>query len=655
MLPLFTLTALVPVLPAAEPKSQPAAARRPVDDINRAIVYTVHETIRSDDQLALVARLNTDVLIRAWFKWHNATDYTRLARHVPQAHAMGAVFGGGITCSALYHGENRLTEAQVLDMATRGPDGQLVDAWQTPRCRHGTLSNPAYLEYLLSWCRQQIDAGADYLFMDEITAALHRDEGYDDYSLRDFHRWLVERFGLRGKPGDPQWDRLKIGSLEGFDYRAYLKQHGFTAEPVSSRNPFASLWWSWRRQRDDRAWKWLSDAIRAYAAQKGRRAWLSGNGLARYVDLQVLGVWGLWRVKAGRVDLADSQLEDWASLVAQGQALAGRRVPVVFFHDWGFGGFPWMEVAPAERKLWMRTRGAEIYAAGARFAFPIQGPLHNDASQDGTLDEVIRQTAFYQQHKALYLDAQFAGLEPLPTDQPLVSLALWRRDKPAGLMLHAINRWAIDGQLQRRNKVCVDLPVSAQPRAAWAVSPDWAGQRPVVTRLEQGKLRVVLPEWEAYTVVVLDYDSLPELAMAGPRIAPAHRWDRPERNQFVVEPSGMVRDVRDLADILHGRLHHQFRNPPTLLVNMPQGGRLRVHVRTVATKGARLEYRIDGQLRQAIDLPDRDRKNDSSAREYDQTFELPVPTGRHRLTLDNTGGDWLALDWLMFVGRIEAW
>ena len=661
-MPGYSLVLLAAAL-AAAPVAQPP--RRPVEDLNRAVVYTVHETIHTDAQAALVARLQTDVLIRAWFKWHNATDYTRLARHVSVAHAAGAVFGGGITCSALYHGENGLSESQLLDMATRGPEGQLIDAWKTPRCRHGTLSNPAYLEYLLSWCRKQIDSGAEYLFMDEINAALHQNEGYDDYSLRDFQRFLADRYGPHGKPGDPQWNKLKIdlsdpslcpgGTLAGFDYRAYLRRANLCDNPATSRNPLAGDWWAFRRDRDLRAWKWLSDAIRAYAAQKGRRVWLSGNGLARYVDLQVLGVWGLWRVNHGRVDLAESQLEDWCSVVAQGRAMAGRRVPVVFFHDWGFGGFPWMEVPPEDRALWIRTRGAEIYAAGGFFAFPVHGPMKNDAATDGTLDEVIRQAAFYQRHKELYLDAEFVGLEPIRADQPALSLALWRRTSPDGLVLHVVNRQAEAGRLKTRSGVHVELPVSAPPLRAWAVSPDWQGRRPVQAALEQGKLRVALPDVEAYAVVVMEYGRMPELSMAGPRIVPARRWERPERAEFVVERSGMLREPFDLADIMHGRLHHQFRNPPTLLVNMPAGGSLRVHVRCVATLGARLEYRVDGQTRQAVDLPDRDRKNNSSAREYDQTFEFAVPSGRHRLTLDNAGGDWLALDWLALVGRIEAW
>ncbi len=84
----------------------------------------------------------------------------------------------------------------------------------------------------------------------------------------------------------------------------------------------------------------------------------------------------------------------------------------------------------------------------------------------------------------------------------------------------------------------------------------------------------------------------------------------------------------------------------------PKGGALRVHVRAVAILGAKLECLIDGQLAKAIDLPDRDKKNDASAREYDTTYEFPIPPGRHRLTVQNTGGDWAAIAWYAFAGEL---
>lgn len=647
----------------------PATLRhaRPVDDVQRAIVYTMNEAILSEEGLTLARKAGSDMLIRAWFKWSTPPDYSRLAWVVPRAHALGALFGGGITCSALYHGENGLTDAQVLDMATRGPAGQLIAAWNEPNCRHGSLSSPAYLDYLLSSCKTQIEAGADYLFMDEISAALQDDEGFDDHSIAAFQHFLVDRFSKRGwSTSDRRWrERFQIdladravahdGTMTTFQYRAYLKARGLSTKPHSSENPMAAEWHAFRDQRDDRAWKKLTDAIRAHAATKGRRVLISANGLARYVDLQVLGVWGNWKTTGGRVDLSESQLEDWSSTVIAGQGLAGRKLPVVLFHDWGFGGFPWMEISPDDRKLWMRVRGAEIYAAGGFFAFPVQGPFGNNAQQDGTLAEVARQSAFYHQHENLYLDAEVLGFDPLETDEPLLSLALWKKASPASLLLHVINRKTDDGKIVPREKVALRLPVDRAPLRVRVVSPDWPDEQPGSAHRSGNGLTVELPRVEAYSVAILDYETLPEVRLHGRRIVPAQQWGRPARDEFVVEPGGLVRDQWALPGMLQGKLHQELRNPPQFQVNMPRGGTMQIHVRGVATLGARLVWTIDGKAEPAIDLPDRDGKNDAPVPEYDQTFSLTIPAGRHTISLDNVGGDWACIGWYAFAGEIGSW
>ena len=664
LLSAFACFAAAGALPDFPPSLRRA---KPVADIRDAVVYTVNESIHSDYGLALARKVGSDVLVRGWFKWHEAPDWARFASLVPKAHALGALFGGGITCSALYDGENGLAEKDWRDLATRGPDGTLVDAWGEAGTRHGTLSNPAYLRYLLGWCTQQIDAGADYLFMDEHTAALQASEGFDDHSCRDFRDFLRQRYvqDKGWRLDDPRWqqtfgialaDKAECpdGTLASFAYRAYLARRGFVAKPHDGRNPLAREWHACRRWRDDRAWKWLTDAIRAYAKSRGRRVLLSANGLARYVDLQVLGVWGEWRVKDGRVDLRDNQIHAWGSTVGAGWALAGRRVPVVFFHDWGFGGFPWLKVPSEDRRLWMRVRGAEIYAAGGFFAFPVHGPFGQDALRDGTLAEVARQTAYYQRHRRLYLDARPIGFEPLETAEPLLSLALWRRDEPPALLLHVVNRQAADAKPTRRRNVAVRIPTAVTPKAVRVVSPDWDGEQRGTASTDGRWTTIALPNLEAYAVAVLDYAALPALPLAARRIVPAKRWARPDRGEFVVGKDGGVAEQWALNGYLQGMLHTHLRNPPTFAVHLPRGGTLRVHVRAVATLGAKLECLVDGRLVRAVDLPDRDGKNDGTAREHDRTCEFPVPPGKHRVTVRNTGGDWLTVDWYAFVGELAA-
>lgn len=647
-----------------------AVGAPPLRDIDEAMIFTMQEMTTSDHGLDLARAAGSEVLVRGWFKWHQAPRFSDW-RHIPEkAHAMGALFGGGITCSALYDGENGLTREQLLDLATRGPDGQLVDAWGQPGIRHGSLSSPAYLDYLFRWCREQIDAGADYLFMDEINAALGPTEGFDDYALADFRRFLLDVCPRTAAWSDDDarwWSELKIdlanpavcpgGTMAGFDYRGFLRANDLLANPHQDRNALDPLWWNFRAWRDDRAWKALTDRIRTHARERGRTVLLSGNGLAKYVDLQVLGVWGQWTTSEGRVDLRGSQIPYWHAHVQRGGMLAGRRVPVVLFHDWGFGNppFPFQAVPPSDRILWMRTRGAEIFAAGARFAFPVLGPFGCDAKRDGTLDAIAKLTAFYRTHRELFTGVDYLGCGAPRSDTPELSLAVSARPRSRELLLHVINRKVVNHALQTRERVAVRLPLSRLPVKTVVVSPDFPEPRGAATRIVDGMLEVEIDRLEAQVVVSLRFDVDPDLhALRDPaRTAAEARWSRPVRNAFRVRPDGLVEDAEDLNAYLQGRLHQHLRNPPTFLVHAGTDGLLQVHVRAVSSAGAKLEYRVDGATKQAVDLPDLDGRNDGDAAEYDRTFTFPIPSGQHRLTLDNTGADWATIPWIAFEGTFR--
>ena len=84
------------------PAEFPAALRRgrPVERIEQAMVYTINEpTVSAYDVVARA--VGSDLLIRGWFKWRRADDWARLAPWAEEAHRMAALFGGGITCSAV--------------------------------------------------------------------------------------------------------------------------------------------------------------------------------------------------------------------------------------------------------------------------------------------------------------------------------------------------------------------------------------------------------------------------------------------------------------------------------------------------------------------------------------------------------------------------
>ena len=505
----------------------PSELRRkaPVEDINEAIVYTLNHTIHSPYAMELVKKVGSDVLVRGWFKGGDAPDYAKDAKFVQQAHRLGTLFGGGTICSQLFYGENNLTEEEWLDMATRGTNGELVKSFGG-RCVHGTLSNPKYVDYIIYWSCKQIDAGVDYLFMDEHTAGHHSlIEGYDDYSLRDFGIYLKGTYCSKQgwSEDDIRWkgqfkidledpDMCPDGTINSFNYRVYLQKLGFTKRPWDSDNLLGHEFSEFKEERDDRAWKRVTDELRAYASSKGRRIYISANGIAKYVDIQIVNM-GIESAKKyeGQLDLSESFLDKWNSFVRKGWDVAACPVPVVFSQDWGgLGGTPifaWMELSPSEKDLWIRVRGAEIYASGGFFAFPIWGPFGFDAMRDGTIGEIARQTEFYQRNKLLYLQSKF--ISSIKTEHPFLSVALWKREKPPALLLHVINRETVEGKLKRQTNVTVDLPVVELPKKITVFSPDFQGTKSGKAVKKGESVNVEIPELEAYALVVLDYKRLP--------------------------------------------------------------------------------------------------------------------------------------------------
>lgn len=232
------------------------------------------------------------------------------------------------------------------------------------------------------------------------------------------------------------------------------------------------------------------------------------------------------------IDLSRNHLPYWRSLVVRGRELADKTVPVVMFHDWGFGDppFPWLAVRTSEREVWMRTRGAETYAAGAFFAFPVLGPFGCDAARDGTLPVIARQAAFYQSHRGLYLRSRWLGCEQPTADTDPVSLAAWWAPHTQGIVLHVINRAVTEGELHALERLTVRLPVTEAPVRAAVISPDFAGERRAAWRLVDG----------------------------------------------------------DLDGFLQGMLHSHLRNPPTFLVHADKEAELLVHIMSVAGADAGL-------------------------------------------------------------------
>ncbi len=632
--------------------------------LSECTVWTLNEGCWNQQAAELAASVPSDLLMRAWFKWQQARDYAAERAVIPVAKAGGALFGGGTTVSALYRGENGVSPEQWRRMATRDPFGHIIPAWTDRNIAHGAIAGEEYLDYALKWCYGQIDAGVDSLFMDEVQGAYSQFEGFDDPAMSKFAAWLSRKYcdGQGWNPDDPRWrQKLSLdtsdrevcpdGTIRSFNYRAWLLKRDLAADPYAQDNPLRGEWSgsadSFYEWRADWAWKYLCDHIRAHAAQVGREVSINANGLNKYVDFQVAGFWIEWAGERRRVTTSASYLKKYRSTVLQGCELAGKQVPVVFFHDWGFDGFPFSELTSADRIKWFKVYAPEVYAAGGFFCWPVNIAHAED------LAVIKRYTAWYQAHRAWFHGGEWLTTRRLMASASKLSLALWELPTLNRRVLHLINHNG-DRELAPLEQVELRIPSGARPaRVVWA-SPEIGPDRPLEFTFADSRVTVRVPRLEGYAALALEYDRLPAGDMdlvggAEVEIPVAGGWRRPLVNHFVVGANGKINGPGELLYTVQGDLHPDLRNNPTFVVDYPGDGQFTVHVNSVAALGAVIEIYVDGKLALRQELPDLDRANDGNAHEYDQDFSVPVPGGKHEIRVDNTGGDWFSVDYYLLT------
>ncbi|WP_211589049.1 fibronectin type III domain-containing protein [Allorhizocola rhizosphaerae] len=299
-----------------------------------------------------------DVNIRAIGKWSTngdeAEDYN--FAQINRYHEKGITFIGSGTTSVIFPHDFPTPEI-FDDMSTRDADGNPVphDEFGFPiPARRGNMFNPRYREYLLGWAKLQIDGGVDGLSFDEVNAGFsgglkwgfNGNEGFDDYALADFNRYLLAKYPAFT---DADW-RSRFGMTDdnivrrdvppsdldrNFNYRDYLRANGWNTNPVNATNPLAPEWGRVipnRMYADDmsftatylrRYWKQMVDELRAYAwhtvpygrgrlasapcaprpaaapcgllshptGRAGRQILITSNGLLPYVDFNGVGMY----------------------------------------------------------------------------------------------------------------------------------------------------------------------------------------------------------------------------------------------------------------------------------------------------------------------------------------------------------------------------
>lgn len=507
-----------------------------------------------DQEDPQVAALRPDVNLRAFQKWSiwgdEASDYDFSI--VDRYHQRGIALIGGGTASVIFRQD--FAEDAIFDaLSTRDAAGAPVPHdYIAAGARRGTIFNPAFRKYVVDWCKLQIDGGVDGLFLDEViggfgggdTHGWNGNEGFDDWALADFNRYLLEKY-----PGFTAADWKRVfgmtddnlvradvapGDLaQNFDYRRYLQAHGWAgvgpdASPLVSANPLAAEWGRVTTNRMyagdasftgtylRRYWQEMVAELRAHAAASGRRVLITSNGVFPFVDFHSVGMYPYnpdeqtpdYRgadyvpVVDGHLNGAKSLLANYRYLADLGRQVAGD-VPLVAFIDWPTDMMTnYLNLPLAEKQDYWRIFGAEAYAAGIFPAFHLKDTVGSPTAADqGMLPFFQEYTRFFHQHARLYRRATPAAGAVRVTAAGIAANLLSHRDGTR--VLHLVNH-NYAGQIVPQGAFRVEVDLARRPRRVSAVSPDFAGERRLPHAFRDGKLTVSLEGIRYYDAVVIE-------------------------------------------------------------------------------------------------------------------------------------------------------
>jgi hypothetical protein len=521
--------------PPGDPVGRLAGARKAV------YLFSQTGTGQRDPQ---VLQFSDAVLIRAWQKWdrggQQASDYD--FGYADAARAQGVSFVAGGTASVVFRDED---PAQFEDWATRDAQGNLVEhAYIVPGAHRASLANPSYRAHLLDYCKKQIDGGVDGVFLDEANAGYtggtrwswNGNEGYDDWFLAAFNAWLLAKhatfteadfistYGMTPdnvvKPGvDP-------GDLgRSFDYRYYLKAHGWDRWPADPHNPLAAVYGQITGNRPDPSadsfrerallwyWRQLVADLREYARSRyGKEILVTSNGIFPWVDFNSLGLYEGNRDDDGQevqwVPLAGGHLDGARSLQAvyrkvraRSQAVSGD-VPLVLFLDWPTKTMDgYYALSLQEKKDFWRIFGAEAYANGLFYALHLRTsmPAEPTATDSGVLDFLKEYAGFFREHAAAFTATSPADTA-VTVSIPHVSASL--STGGGKTYLHLVNHNYAGGLIAKEG-FTVTFPTAAAPTAAVLQTPDAAGERALVVVATGGQATVTVDRLEAYDLIEL--------------------------------------------------------------------------------------------------------------------------------------------------------
>lgn len=119
---------------------------------------------------------------------------------------------------------------------------------------------------------------------------------------------------------------------------------------------------------------------------------------------------------------------------------------------------------------------------------------------------------------------------------------------------------------------------------------------------------------------------------------PGGGWETAAKTDYLVTPSGEVEGIGSMPAYFQGKAHHEMFPNLGFQVDYLKAGEFRVAVRQIARSGAHLILKVDGQPVAEHTFPAGNQDQNVNA-----VLTAPVPAGKHRVTIENDGADWVVL------------
>lgn len=499
-----------------------------------------------------VFQLNPDINIRTWSKWdiygNDAEDFDFST--IERYHQNNIVLTGGLTASIIFYREFE-DSAKFLDYVTRDASDKLVEHnYIVPGAYRGNIASPGFRKYIIQLAKIQIDGGVDGLFFDEINAGysgntFNGNEGFDDYHLKDFNKYLVEKYPSYTSEDFKKKFKMKDDNIldpskplndlsENFNYREYLHSHNFQTNPMSASNLLSLEWgWSINNRLDPNAgnfvseyncryWKEIVSEVRNYAREKyGKNILITSNGIFPFVDFNSLGMYN-WNIddegkEAKYVPLTGDKLDGKFSLQPVFRAVynwsqkVSGESPVVFFIDWPTDFMTgYLNLSQNEKKDYWKIYAAEAYANGLFMAFHLKTSIPEDPTAEDLemLPFLSEYSSFYRKYSHLYQNKKLTDIGVLLSNTDINYSALLQKDS-SRISLHLVNHNYTPGQgIVKQENVSTEITLDSIPKSVYMVSPDFSDTIDLPFVINYKTIKLNIPSVEYYSVIILDYKNI---------------------------------------------------------------------------------------------------------------------------------------------------